>query len=201
MNGCVYVLSNPSNRYYKIGFTTGEPETRAREMSRSSGVPESFEIEFYFSCADPDRVEQRIHKHLDQNRNNANREFFNVDLETIEQAFINQTEDIAGEFYYCNYKQDNGVIINTDAVAFYQQAIQNRKDAYRQENLEAEAKRAELLNKQQREAERNKFNERIASGLMAESIKVNKSNYPLDTVTAFIFVAAIIFSFYFSLFH
>jgi hypothetical protein len=43
----IYVLSNKTMPgIYKIGFTKGDPATRAKQISSSTGVPVPFEVEF-----------------------------------------------------------------------------------------------------------------------------------------------------------
>ena len=175
-------------------------------MSSSSGVAEGFEIEFYYCCAAPYRLEQRIHKHLDKYRVNSKREFFDASIEIIEQAFYDMAPDlVVGDIKYCRNQTPSSVITNPGAVARFQQDIQNRKDTERLASQKAVAERVALLNKQRRKTERNDLNARIASGRMAERIDENTQyrtyNYPLDTIATFIFVTAIVFSVYFLVIH
>jgi hypothetical protein len=81
--GVIYVLAN---RYMpgllKIGQTTRDPEVRAREISRSTGVPDDFEIIFDEIVSDVDGAESAIHAQLAKHRVNKLREFFQVDFRT-----------------------------------------------------------------------------------------------------------------------
>lgn len=81
--GVVYVLANQyMPGLLKIGQTTRDPETRAREISRSTGVPDKFEIIYDEIVSDVDGAESEIHAKLAATRVNQLREFFRVDIRT-----------------------------------------------------------------------------------------------------------------------
>ena len=81
VGGFVYVLSNPSmSGLLKIGYTQRQVEERVNELSNSTSVPESFVIECYFTCENPQGDETRIHQNLLQYRYSKDREFFKVDF-------------------------------------------------------------------------------------------------------------------------
>lgn len=79
MKGNVYVLSNKSlPEVYKIGITTRSPYERASELS-TTGVPTSFEVEYYILVEDYDIIEKIIHRKLALE--SAGKEFFRCKLE------------------------------------------------------------------------------------------------------------------------
>ena len=81
-NYYVYALSNPSiPGVLKIGFTGKHPETRAHEISRSTGVPEPYVVEYAFKCHDGHNMEREVHKNLDYCRISSDREHFRIGLD------------------------------------------------------------------------------------------------------------------------
>ena len=82
--GYVYILMNASLRpnQFKIGKTTRHPEQRAREISRGTGVPQEFEVNYQEYVADCHRVEQLVHADLAEYRVSGRKEFFEVPLHT-----------------------------------------------------------------------------------------------------------------------
>lgn len=79
--GYIYVLQNRAFGSYvvKIGLTTREPSTRAREIySGSTGVPMPFDIAVAYSVADCKIAEKRVHRRLAAYRLNHRREFFRL---------------------------------------------------------------------------------------------------------------------------
>lgn len=83
----VYVLSNPSiPGMYKIGYTSKTVEKRAVQISRGSGVPTPFNIEYRYKCYKGERIEREVHKFFKKQRVNNDREFFNVSLEEAKNA-------------------------------------------------------------------------------------------------------------------
>jgi hypothetical protein len=79
--GWIYVLTNRSMPgLVKIGLTTRDPQTRAKEISRGTGVPTQFEVGHQRRVADCYAVEQMIHRELDRYRVGKNREFFQMSL-------------------------------------------------------------------------------------------------------------------------
>jgi len=89
--GFVYLLSNDlMPGVYKIGFSEGNPDKRARDVSLKIGLPMPFEVIAYWRTKDPYIVEQRIHAALANCAKGG--EFFQVDLElaktTIESCIL-----------------------------------------------------------------------------------------------------------------
>lgn len=80
VEGFVYLLSNAlMPGVYKIGFSAGNPDKRALDVTRNSGLPVPFEVVAYWRTKDPYIVEQRIHTALANCAKGG--EFFQMDLE------------------------------------------------------------------------------------------------------------------------
>jgi len=81
----VYVLSNPSiPNQYKIGYTKGVVENRAKQLSRSTSIPTGFKIEYVFNCHNAWDLEKEVHQYLKGFRVTTNKEFFtNILLKDI----------------------------------------------------------------------------------------------------------------------
>ena len=77
--GAVYVLTNPGHEYLvKIGYTTRDAATRAKELSAATGVPGDFEVAYEARSQNPQAVEQAVHERLADHKVTRNREFFEV---------------------------------------------------------------------------------------------------------------------------
>jgi hypothetical protein len=77
--GSVYVLTNPGHEHLvKIGYTTRDAATRAKELSSATGVPGDFEVAYETRSQNPQAVEQAVHKRLANHKVTRNREFFEV---------------------------------------------------------------------------------------------------------------------------
>lgn len=82
----VYILSNPSFSYFKIGKTKYQPEERARQLSRETGVPLPFEVEWAFNCWNAENLEKEVHRRLENYR--INKEFFQINLNEAKKVII-----------------------------------------------------------------------------------------------------------------
>lgn len=83
----VYVLSNPSlPGLLKIGYTSKDPNTRVKEISKSTGIPVPFRIEFLKRCVNGEQLEKAVHKYLQEYRVNNRKEFFEVKLKTVKEV-------------------------------------------------------------------------------------------------------------------
>lgn len=83
----VYVLSNESMPgLYKIGSTYKNPEKRAKQLSRNTGVPTEFKIEFAFKCFNSEGLEKEVHKYFELCRVTKDREFFQLSLSEVKQV-------------------------------------------------------------------------------------------------------------------
>jgi len=82
--GFVYLLSNElMPGVYKIGFTTQNPDKRAKEVSAKYKLPKPFQVVKYWRTKDPYILEQRIHSKLKGFRKAD--EFFEIDLESAKE--------------------------------------------------------------------------------------------------------------------
>lgn len=91
----IYVMSNPTYPgLLKIGYTRKEIGIRIKDLSKATGVPTPFKLEYVFKCYNGLQLESDIHKHLKDFRPNNYREFFDV---TLNQAI--ETIKFLGESY------------------------------------------------------------------------------------------------------
>jgi hypothetical protein len=94
--GYIYVLVNPSMEgLVKIGKTTRDPESRAKELSQATGVATPFYVAFNIYVPDCHSAEEFVHAILEHKgfRNTANREFFQMPLsQAIEVLLLAQKE-------------------------------------------------------------------------------------------------------------
>jgi hypothetical protein len=70
----------------KIGYTHNMPEFRAEQISRSTGVPLPFTVEYSIKCHEGEFFEYEIHQELDAYRVNNNREFFQISLDEAKKV-------------------------------------------------------------------------------------------------------------------
>ena len=91
----VYVLSNPVQPgIFKIGYTKLTPDERAKQISNATGVALPYEVAWAFACFNAEQLEGTIHHALNEYRVNSQREFFQLDLDTI----ITTIETIGKDF-------------------------------------------------------------------------------------------------------
>lgn len=94
--GYIYVLINPSiEGLVKIGKTTREPQSRAKELSQATRVATPFYVAFSIEVADCHSAEEYVHAILEHNgfKRTPNREFFEMPLqEAIEVLTLAQKE-------------------------------------------------------------------------------------------------------------
>jgi len=76
--GYLYVLRSPAHGLdiYKIGYTDRDPESRARELSSTTGSPVHFLVVQAWAVIDGRAAEAAAHKALASDRLATNREFF-----------------------------------------------------------------------------------------------------------------------------
>lgn len=80
----VYILENVSMPgIIKIGYTKGDPNDRADQLSKGTGVPTPYKVVFSYSCFNGERIERAVHKYFKKQRINSDREFFSV---TVDEA-------------------------------------------------------------------------------------------------------------------
>lgn len=83
----IYILSNPSYPgLLKIGYTRKEIGIRIHDLSKATGVPTPFKLEYIFKCTNGLELESEIHKHLKEYRPNNYREFFDIQLKHAVEA-------------------------------------------------------------------------------------------------------------------
>jgi hypothetical protein len=77
----IYILSNPTfPGLLKIGYTRKEIGIRVKDLSKASGVPTPFKLEYVFKCYSGLQLESDVHKYLKDFRPNNNREFFDITI-------------------------------------------------------------------------------------------------------------------------
>ena len=82
----VYILTNPvMEGMVKIGYTKLDPFERAAQVSRGTGVPLGYEVEWAYKCYKGERIEKEVHKYFKKQRVSPTREFFRVTLEEAKQ--------------------------------------------------------------------------------------------------------------------
>ena len=83
MRGWIYIMSNPSymSDLIKIGCSKSDPKIRLNELSKASGVPMPFELEYCVLVEDYKNVEKKIHMLLKNDRKSDKREFLIPTLE------------------------------------------------------------------------------------------------------------------------
>ena len=83
----LYVLSNKTMpNLVKIGFTDKTPDKRAEQVSRGTGVPVKFSVEYAFRCFNAHALEYEVHKYLAPYRVNNDREFFQLTVDEAKEA-------------------------------------------------------------------------------------------------------------------
>ena len=82
----VYILTNPAiPGMIKIGYTRLDPFERAIQVSRGTGVPMGYEVEWAYKCYKGERIEKEVHKYFKKERVSPTREFFRVTLDEAKQ--------------------------------------------------------------------------------------------------------------------
>ena len=77
--GSVYILSNPSMpNIVKIGVTQDSVENRCKMISKPTGVPTPFEVEYECTVGDCYKIEKALQAAFAPYRVSENREFFKV---------------------------------------------------------------------------------------------------------------------------
>jgi hypothetical protein len=98
--GHIYAMVNPSlPGLVKIGKTTGEPQSRAEELSKATGVATPFFAAFSIEVPDCHTAEQYVHSLLESKGFNriSNREFFEISLSTAVELLIQAKQKLQEE--------------------------------------------------------------------------------------------------------
>ncbi|KAB4459012.1 GIY-YIG nuclease family protein [Bacteroides thetaiotaomicron] len=101
MEGYVYIMTNASMPgLLKIGCTTRSPEIRRRELSRSSGIPKDFEIEYEIFSPNMNLLEAKVHHILSPHRVNCKREFFKYNIDKAIDVIRTLSAEIVLDYFY-----------------------------------------------------------------------------------------------------
>ncbi len=98
-HGYVYALANSAMPgMVKVGFTTREPEERAKELSASTGLPVPFMVVYQRLVGNCERGETYVHTALERKgfRVAANREFFVAPISEVVTCILEIPSEIAG---------------------------------------------------------------------------------------------------------
>ena len=84
----VYIMSNPSLQgMVKIGYTSKEIEVRRGILSKATGIPTPFKVEYIYRLQGRGmELEREIHSYLKEFRLNNEREFFEIDIKQAIEA-------------------------------------------------------------------------------------------------------------------
>jgi hypothetical protein len=87
----IYVMSNSTYPgLLKIGYTGKEIEIRRKDLSRHTGVPTPFKVEFVYKLqARGEELEREIHSYLKEYRTSNQREFFEIGTKQAIEAVKN----------------------------------------------------------------------------------------------------------------
>jgi hypothetical protein len=149
-SGYIYVLINHSmENLVKVGKTTRDAESRAKELSSVTGIPTPFIVAFDECFDNCDEAEDYIHKKLEQKgfRLSNNREFFQAPLKEVisviveaKQFFASKNNLVLDSKTQTNQSDNESEITlqiakepwsEIEAIAEYFLADGNYEDAYR----------------------------------------------------------------------
>jgi hypothetical protein len=84
----IYVMSNPTfPGLLKIGYTGKEIEIRRKDLSKATGIPTPFKVEFVYKLhSRGEELEREIHSYLKEYRTSNQREFFEMGLKQAIEA-------------------------------------------------------------------------------------------------------------------
>jgi hypothetical protein len=90
----VYVLTNPALKtdLWKIGYTDGDPEERARQLSATTGVPVSYLVVESWTVTDGALAESAAHAALEDYRVTTRREFFQCQYAVLHTTLLRAIE-------------------------------------------------------------------------------------------------------------
>lgn len=95
--GHIYVMINPSiEGLVKIGKTTRDPESRAKELSQATGVATPFYVAYSIEVEDCHSAEEYVHAVLEHKgfKRSPNREFFEMPLRDAIEVLILADEEL-----------------------------------------------------------------------------------------------------------
>jgi hypothetical protein len=132
MKGWVYVITNRAMPgLAKIGYSTKDPELRARELNHT-GSPHPYFVEYEMLVDEPYQIEQRTHKLLSTKR--EGKEWFRCSSEEA----ISAIKQIAGNAIINeNFKG----VERAKIIEFHQQEIKKEKERREQQRIERETEK------------------------------------------------------------
>lgn len=97
--GYIYVMRSAqhSKDVFKVGLTTRDTISRAKELTASTSSVDQFSVMQQWEVSDCHKAETEIHKQLDSFRTNKKREFFQCDYRHIFQVIHNVVESVNAE--------------------------------------------------------------------------------------------------------
>lgn len=100
MKDWIYIITHTAHPgMVKIGFSTKDPEYRARDMGTSSPYP--YVVQYKALVDEGQRVEHSVHKHFASIRENKDREWFKCSLE---EAIIGAKQVALGSLHFEAYR-------------------------------------------------------------------------------------------------
>ena len=72
----------------KIGSTSKDPNERAKQISRGTGVPLEFVVQYAYRCFNAERLERELHKHFKPHRTNNKKEFFQLEVDDVKYGIM-----------------------------------------------------------------------------------------------------------------
>lgn len=78
--GYIYIMGTSAHSYLKIGQTTLDPATRAKQLSAATASPTPFTVLYSRAVTDCNEAEAKMHVAFADRRVNDGREFFSVSL-------------------------------------------------------------------------------------------------------------------------
>ncbi len=93
-NGILYVLRCPSMKeeIYKVGWTSGTAQKRAKQLSNDTGVPELFVVVDSWEHKDAAALEKSVHAMLEPYRISDRREFFQANYQSIKKVIESEIQ-------------------------------------------------------------------------------------------------------------
>jgi hypothetical protein len=176
--GWVYILSNESLLgQVKVGFTSGHPEERAKELEGTS-IPTPFIVETAFLFQDNAyQIELLAHNFLSDFRISSNREFFRCDAKIAAEAILKASAQL-------NEKPTvvSPVLITPEEIAERKrdrdrEEARVKEEKLREERLKEENLREERLIAEKLIAERIKAERLIAERIEAERLIAERIKY------------------------
>lgn len=137
-DGCVYVLKNSKVEGVKIGMTSGDVFSRAKQIS-GTGVPGNFQVVAAFHSRNARKDEKKIHTKLA--RLNIEKEHFNIDPV---KAVVKVRTTLGRDWVYLKpqYRNEVEALIEeqrASAAARFSGSHKSANDATTQQELFAEA--------------------------------------------------------------